>query len=77
MAKSASPLRSNADPKVLSDLDRRARQILIGYSSVEENAALNTSLLDLKDKAKSHATQSVHRLIGPAALMPGHPNMMA
>jgi len=56
MAKSASPLRSNADPKVLSDLDRRARQILIGYSLVEENAMLNTSLLDLKDKANKIVT---------------------
>ena len=51
LAKPASLLSSSTDPKVLDDRDRRARQILIGYGSVEENATLNTSLFDLKDKA--------------------------
>jgi len=43
--------KAGADPKVLSDLDRKARQILISYSSMEDNATLNTSLLELKDRA--------------------------
>jgi len=43
--------RAGADPKVLSDLNRRAKQILICYSSAEDNAMLNKSLLELKDKA--------------------------
>lgn len=56
-AKSASPLRASANPKVLNDLDRRARQLLIGYSSVEDNATLNVSLFDLKDKANKIITE--------------------
>jgi hypothetical protein len=51
LAKPANPNRSSADPKVIINADRRARQILIGYSSNEENATVNTSLLELKDKA--------------------------
>jgi len=43
--------KAGVDLKVLNDLDRKARQILISYSSTEDNATLNTSLLDLKDKA--------------------------
>ena len=57
LAKPSSSLKLNADPKVLSDLDRRARQILIAYSISEENATLNVSLLDLKDKANKIATE--------------------
>jgi hypothetical protein len=51
LAKPASPNRSNADPKVLINADRRSRQVLIGYNASEDNATLNTSLLALKDKA--------------------------
>ena len=51
LAKPASLLSSTTDPKVLDDQDRRARQILIEYNSVKENAMLNTSLFDLEDKA--------------------------
>ena len=51
LAKPSNLLSSTADPKVLDDRDRKARQILIGYDSVEENATLNASLFDLKDKA--------------------------
>lgn len=43
--------RSAADPKILINADRRSRQILLGYNAIEENATLNTSLLELKEKA--------------------------
>ena len=51
MAKSANPNRTCADPKMLINVDRKARQILIRYDSDKENATINTSLLELKDKA--------------------------
>jgi hypothetical protein len=51
--KPVNSLRSNADPKVLNDMDRRVRQIMIAYSTAEDNATLNTNLLDLKEKANS------------------------
>ena len=57
LAKPANQLRSNTDPKVLDDLDRRARQVLVGHSSDEENTTLGTSLLDLKDKANKIVTK--------------------
>lgn len=57
LARPANPLRSNANPKVLDDIDRRTKQILLGYDSIEENATLNTSLLDLKDKANKILTE--------------------
>ena len=57
MAKPASPQKSSANPKVLNNLDKRARQILIGYSSDKENATLGTSLLDLKDNANRVVTK--------------------
>jgi hypothetical protein len=57
MAKPSNSLRTNANPKVLQDLDRRTRQILLGYSSIEDNATLNISLLDLKDKANKAVTE--------------------
>lgn len=56
-AKPTSPFSPGADPKVLNDRDRRARQLLIGYSSVEDNATLNVSLLDLKEKANRITTE--------------------
>ena len=61
MAKPTNLLRSTADPKVLDDRDRRARQLMIGYDSVEENATLNISLSDLKDKAN----KIVSEMVGP------------
>ena len=45
------PLSSSVDPRLLKDRDRKSRQILLGYNSVEDNATLNTSLADLKNKA--------------------------
>ena len=57
MARDANPIRSNADPKVLNNLDRRARQVMIGHSLNEENSTLGTSLLDLKDKANRIVTE--------------------
>jgi hypothetical protein len=51
--KPVNSLRSNANPKVLNDMDRRVRQIMIAYSTAEDNATLNTNLLDLKEKANS------------------------
>ncbi len=51
LAKPAGQNKSNANPKVISDLERKDRQVLVGYSSAEDNATLGTSLLALKDKA--------------------------
>jgi len=51
IAKPPSPIRASADPKVLINADRRSRQILIGYGTSEDNATMNTSLLELKNKA--------------------------
>jgi len=49
--KSSNPHSLNADPRLLRDRDRKARQLMLGYNSVEENATLNMSLTELKDKA--------------------------
>jgi hypothetical protein len=57
MAKSANPNRSCADPKVLINMDRKARQILIRYDSDEENATINASILELKDRANKIVTE--------------------
>ena len=51
MDKANNPLSLTVDPRLLNDRDRKSRQILISFNSVEENATLNTSLVDLKDKA--------------------------
>ena len=51
LAKPANPNRTSADPKVLSSVDKKARQILVSFSSAEDNATINTSLQELKDKA--------------------------
>ena len=51
LAKPNNSNRAVADPKVLINADRRSRQILIEYDAIEENATLNISLLELKDKA--------------------------
>jgi hypothetical protein len=42
---------------VLNDLERKAKQILIAYNAAEDNTTLNTSLLDLKDKANRIAAE--------------------
>src|SRR6266852_1145565 len=57
MANSTNPNRTCTDPKVLINVDRKARQVLIRYDSDEENATINTSLLDLKDKANKIVTE--------------------
>jgi hypothetical protein len=57
MAKPANPFQSNADPKILNDRDRRVRQIMVAYSTAEDNATLNTNLLELKDKANRLITE--------------------
>ena len=51
MAKPANSNRTSADPKLLSSMDKRARQILLGFNTVEDNATLTSSLVELKDKA--------------------------
>ena len=51
MNKANNPLSPPVDPRLLKDRDRKSRQILLGFNSVEENVTLNTSLADLKDKA--------------------------
>jgi hypothetical protein len=57
MAKTVNPNRTCADPKVLINVDRKARQLLIRYDSDEENATIGTSLLKLKDKANKIVTE--------------------
>jgi hypothetical protein len=57
LAKPQNPIRSTTDPKVLDGVDRRARQILLGLSDDGDNAALHTSLLELKDKANKIITE--------------------
>jgi len=44
-------LRANTDPKVLGDLDRKARQILVELFGTEGDSTLGKSLTDLADKA--------------------------
>src|SRR5258707_9357746 len=51
LAKPANHNKSSANPKVISDLERKDRQVLVGYSSAGDNATLGTSLLVLKDNA--------------------------
>ena len=51
LAKPANANRTSADPKVLNSVDKRARQILVGFNTVEDNATLTSSLVELKDKA--------------------------
>ena len=51
MAKPANLNRTSADPKLLNSMDKRARQILVGFNTVENNATLTSSLVELKDKA--------------------------
>ena len=51
LAKPVNLNRSSADPKVLSGMDKRARQVLIGFDSSLENSTLGTCLVELKDKA--------------------------
>jgi hypothetical protein len=51
LAKPANQNRTNTNPKVLSNLERKDKQVLIGYSSAEDNTTLSMSLLELKDKA--------------------------
>ena len=43
--------RKDADPRVLVNAERKSRQVLIGYSSIDDNATIGTSLFDLTDKA--------------------------
>lgn len=57
MAKPVNHLQSTTDPKVLNDRDRRVRQIMVAYSMAEDNATLNTNLLELKDKANRLITE--------------------
>ena len=59
MDKSSKPHSLNADPRLLCDQDRKARQLMLGYNSVEENVTLNMSLTELKDKANKIVTDLV------------------
>jgi hypothetical protein len=47
----ATSLRANADPKVLGDMDRKAKQILVDTFGEEGEASMNKSLTELIDKA--------------------------
>ena len=51
LAKPANSNRTSADPKILNSVDKRARQILMGFNAGEDNATLTSSLVELKDKA--------------------------
>ena len=42
-----------ANPLMMIDFEQKERQLLIGYDSSDENATLQTSLLDLKSKANT------------------------
>lgn len=53
IAKPADTNRNLADPKVLDGMERKARQILVGFSTAEDNDTLQTSLSELIDKANS------------------------
>lgn len=43
--------RSSTDPKILSGMDKKARQVLIGFDSSLDNSTRGTCLVELKDKA--------------------------
>jgi hypothetical protein len=49
-------LRTNADPKVLVDIERKSRQILVELPVTEEMRTLGKSLLELTDKANKVIT---------------------
>lgn len=51
LANPSSQNRSNADPKVLSGMDKKARQLLIGFDSLLDNTTRGTCLLELRNKA--------------------------
>lgn len=53
MAKPTSSNKPSADPKVLDSMDRRAKQVLIGFDSPLENSTMGTCLVALKDKANN------------------------
>ena len=57
MEKTTNPPGPDTDPRVISDMDRKVRQVLIAYNKDEENATLNVSLLELKDKANRTVTE--------------------
>jgi len=46
-------LLNNVNPTVLNDLERKAKQILLEFSSTEANDVLAKSLAELKDKANN------------------------
>ena len=51
VARQAPSLRSSVDPKVLGDMDRKAKQILVDIFEEEGNSTLDKSLTDLIAKA--------------------------
>ena len=51
MANPNSMNRPNTDPKVLSGIDKKARQILIGFDSLTDNPTLGACTGQLRDKA--------------------------
>lgn len=53
MAKPAGAHRSLADPKVIDGIERKAKQILVGFSNAEDNDTLHTSLSELIDRANN------------------------
>lgn len=43
--------RSSTDPKVLDGMDKKARQVLVGFELSLDNPTIRTCLIELKDKA--------------------------
>ena len=56
LTKVDSPNRASIDPKVLSDIERRSKQILIDCSMAEIRDAADTSLAKLREKANTNIT---------------------
>ena len=53
LTKADTPNRESIDPKVLSDIERRSKQILINCSMAEIRDTANTSLVELREKANT------------------------
>ena len=53
LTKADSPNRASIDPKVLSDIERRSKQILIDCSMTEIRDTANTSLTELREKVNT------------------------
>ena len=59
LSRPAQTLRTNADPKVLADIERKSRQILVELPVTEEKHTLGKSLSELTEKANEAITAIV------------------